>query len=111
MNFLFVFRGQHKNWNSKTAEEWEALNKKHDAWLSKFKPDCKSGVKLASKPSKVLRETGGALSVTDGPFTETKEVLTGYYLVEAEDMEKAVEHATGCPWLFHDEMEIFEAEG
>jgi hypothetical protein len=35
--------------------------------------------------------------VTDGPFTETKEVLGGYYLIEARDLDHALETARLCP--------------
>lgn len=35
--------------------------------------------------------------VTDGPFTETKEVLGGYYLIEARDLDQALEIAKLCP--------------
>jgi len=38
--------------------------------------------------------------VTDGPFTETKEVLGGYYLVEAKDLDQALEIAKLCPAPF-----------
>ncbi len=36
-------------------------------------------------------------TVTDGPFFETKEALGGYYLVEARDLDHALEIAKGCP--------------
>jgi hypothetical protein len=35
--------------------------------------------------------------VTDGPFTETKEVLGGYYVIEARDLDHALEVAKLCP--------------
>ena len=35
--------------------------------------------------------------VTDGPFAETKEALGGYYLVEARDLDQALELARQCP--------------
>ena len=108
--FLLTFKDQHASWNSKTESEWNALNQKHSLWMEKFKAGCKSAAKLASKPSKLLSESNSRLAITDGPFSETKEVLTGFYLVEAEDMNHAVELAKGCPWLLHDQMEIFEVE-
>jgi hypothetical protein len=37
--------------------------------------------------------------VTDGPFAETKEALGGYYLVEAEDLDKALAIGKLCPVL------------
>jgi hypothetical protein len=49
-----------------------------------------------------LRDTSTATSirggaVTDGPFSETKEVLGGFYLIEARDLDHALEIAKGCP--------------
>jgi hypothetical protein len=41
--------------------------------------------------------TGKARSVTDGPFAETKDVIGGYTLVQATDLEQAVALAGGCP--------------
>ncbi|WP_432825343.1 YciI family protein [Dactylosporangium sp. CA-092794] len=38
--------------------------------------------------------------VTDGPFVETKEVLGGYYLIEAKDLDQALEIAKLCPAPF-----------
>jgi len=40
---------------------------------------------------------GGPLITTDGPYAETKEALTGYYLIEAEDLEEAVAIRGGAP--------------
>jgi hypothetical protein len=41
----------------------------------------------------------GAFAVTDGPFVETKEALGGYYLVEAPDLDAAIEMAKQVPIL------------
>jgi hypothetical protein len=38
--------------------------------------------------------------VTDGPFLETKEALGGFYVVEARDLDHALEIAKGCPAPF-----------
>ncbi|MEV6924936.1 YciI family protein [Dactylosporangium sp. NPDC051485] len=38
--------------------------------------------------------------VTDGPFVETKEVLGGYYLIEAKDLDHALEIGKLCPAMF-----------
>jgi hypothetical protein len=40
---------------------------------------------------------GGALTVTDGPFAESKEALGGFYLIEARDLDHAIELARLCP--------------
>ena len=59
------------------------------------------GVKLLG--GNALQSTGTATSirggseVTDGPFVETKEALGGYYLVEAKDLDEALEMAKAIP--------------
>lgn len=40
---------------------------------------------------------GGKISITDGPFAETKEQLAGFYLVEAPNLDKAIEIASKIP--------------
>jgi hypothetical protein len=40
---------------------------------------------------------GGEVVTTDGPYAETKEALTGYYLIEAADLEEAVKVAAQIP--------------
>ena len=39
----------------------------------------------------------GKLSITDGPFAETKEQLAGFYLIEAKDLNEALQVAGGIP--------------
>jgi len=44
-----------------------------------------------------VRVRDGKVALTDGPFAETKEQLTGFYLVEAADLDEALELAAGIP--------------
>jgi hypothetical protein len=44
-----------------------------------------------------VRVRGGKTATTDGPFAETKEVLAGYYLVEAADLDRAIALAAQIP--------------
>jgi len=44
-----------------------------------------------------VRVRGGKVSVTDGPFAETKECLAGFYLVEARDLNEAIQLASRIP--------------
>ena len=46
---------------------------------------------------------GKQKTVTDGPFAEAKDIVGGYTLIEARDLDQAVELSKGCP--------IFEFEG
>lgn len=47
--------------------------------------------------AKTVRVRDGAVSVTDGPFAETKEHLAGFYIVEAATLEEALEVAARIP--------------
>ena len=51
----------------------------------------------ASTATSVRPDGNGGFAVTDGPFVETKEALGGYYLVEADDLDAAVEMAQQIP--------------
>lgn len=44
-----------------------------------------------------VRVRGGQMSLTDGPFAETKEQLAGFYLVDARDLNEALNIAKGIP--------------
>src|ERR1700724_3377981 len=48
--------------------------------------------------AKSLRTRKGRLTITDGPFTESKEMLAGFNLIEAKDMDEALKIAPGFPW-------------
>ena len=51
----------------------------------------------AAATARTVRVRSGKVAVADGPFAETKEVLAGFYLVEARDLDEAVELAAKIP--------------
>jgi len=51
------------------------------------------------KTARSVRVRGGKLTVTDGPFAETKEILGGFNIIEAENMDEAVRIASEFPWI------------
>jgi hypothetical protein len=63
------------------------------------------GLQPSSKGARV-RFSGGRASVTDGPFTEAKEMIGGYWLIQAKSKEEAVEWATRCPAADGDVIEV-----
>jgi len=52
----------------------------------------------APATAKSVRIRNGRTTVTDGPFAETKEILGGFNLIEAENMDEAVRIAAEFPW-------------
>jgi hypothetical protein len=90
--------------------------------MGKFNEELvKAGVMLAgeglqpSSKGKRVRFSGKKRSVIDGPFTETKELIAGFWLWQVRSMEEAVEWVKRCPNPMEGESEIevrqvFEAE-
>jgi hypothetical protein len=56
--------------------------------------------------AKTVRSRGGRTSIVDGPFAETREVLAGYNLVEADSMEEALRMAQEFPWTRYGAIEV-----
>ena len=56
--------------------------------------------------AKAVRQRGERVTVLDGPFAETKEMLAGFNLVEAESMEEAVRMARELPWARYGCIEV-----
>jgi len=54
------------------------------------------GLQLSAKGARITFR-GGKPLVTDGPFTETKEIIGGYWLIQVESKEEALEWAKRCP--------------
>ncbi|HEY0232329.1 MAG TPA: YciI family protein [Dokdonella sp.] len=52
----------------------------------------------AAATAKTMRVRNGRTSIVDGPFAETKEILGGFNLIEAENMEEALRIAGEFPW-------------
>ena len=102
------------------AAEWEP-SAEDVAAMSKYNEELgKAGVLLSldglrppADGARVRFGGGGAPAVTDGPFAEAKEVVGGYWLIQASSKEEAVEWATRCPANEGDFIEVrrvFEME-
>ena len=65
------------------------------------------GERLASSGSATtVRVRDNDRLITDGPFAETKEVLGGYYIIECEDLDQALEAAARCPGALTGSVEV-----
>jgi hypothetical protein len=97
--FVYLYRGAERG----SPEQMQQRMQKWMAWMKEL--EAKGHIKDRGQP---LERTGKLVkgkqkTVTDGPFAEAKDVVGGYTLIEARDLEEAVELSKGCP--------IFEAEG
>lgn len=82
-------------------EKWSAVPDRECANCGQGFLD--DGVLLAAEPlhpvetATTVRVRNGRVSVTDGPFAETKEQLAGFYLLEARDLNEAIQMASKIP--------------
>jgi len=84
-----------------SPEEIQSLIAKYSAWrdgLIKRNLLC-GGNKLVDRTNRILRTENGKVLVTEGPFSESQEILGGYFIVEAPNYDEAVAIARTCPHL------------
>ena len=60
----------------------------------------------ASHTATTVRVRNGEVSVFDGPFAETREMLAGFYLVDANDLNAAIQIAAGIPPARYGSIEV-----
>jgi hypothetical protein len=98
--FVYLYRG------GESGRSPEKIQQMMQKWMTWLKQLSESGhIKDQGHPldpsGRLVK--GKQKTVTDGPFAEAKDVVGGYTLVEARDLEQAVELSKGCP--------IFENDG
>jgi hypothetical protein len=77
-------------------EERQALTGEY--WALRDDPRVVAGAGLRPvETATTVRVQDGDTLVTDGPFADTKEVIGGWYVVEADDIDVAIEIASRCP--------------
>ena len=89
-------------WEAMSPEEQAEDVERHRAWFRKFGEKVVGGEELDEpRTVKALRRGRQAegIVVTDGPYVETKEILGGFVIVEAADMDEAVAMAREWPSL------------
>jgi hypothetical protein len=67
------------------------------------------GLQPSSKGARV-RFAGGKPRVSDGPFTEAKEVIGGYWMIQVKSKEEAIEWATRCPASDNEVIEVRQVQ-
>ena len=96
MRYLLLLYGEPVRPETLTPEQWQGVVEAHTTFHREL---TEAGALVDSSPvappseARTLRIRGGGQLVVDGPFAETKEVLGGYYLIEAESLDAAVEWA------------------
>jgi hypothetical protein len=98
MKYAILLFDNPDNWQNVGDDELQSLRGEYMAVTDA--PESYAGAQLhPGETAKTLRKQGDDILITDGPFAETKEVLSGFYLVEAANEERALELAQQIPTL------------
>ena len=109
MKYLLIMHVNPQIMDALTEEERTAIMDGHGAFIEKIR---ETGELISTEAlgdpstSAVVRVRGGAPVVTDGPYLESKEFLGGYYLVDCESRERALELAAMIPDASFDGMGV-----
>jgi hypothetical protein len=117
MRYLVLIGHDEQGGKALSAEQHEALFTAYQKYEQELK---KAGVLLGGDP---LQPSAGAVRITsesgkrklrDGPFSESKEIIGGYFLLEVKSKDEALEWASRCPaaqlggWSYVELREIQE---
>lgn len=100
MKFLCLAWEEERIFHDMSAADWETLREETLAYVDALRD---AGTLVDAQPLKgggtgaTVRVRDGHMAVTDGPFVETKEIIGGYFLIEADSLEDAVGIAAKWP--------------
>jgi hypothetical protein len=99
--YLLLLHDNPAAFSNVSPEQMQKVIEKYMAWGDRLRTKgvLQGSNKLTEDPGRVMRSKDGQVRVTDGPYSEGKEVLGGYYLIEAPGYEEAIEFARDCPHL------------
>lgn len=94
--FMYLFVENGLSETQPSPEQMQAEMGKWFTWIEKLqKEDRYLGGEPLLPTGKII--SGNNKIVTDGPFTESKELVSGYFIVKAKDLAEATEMAKDCP--------------
>jgi hypothetical protein len=100
MKFLGIAYEEEQTLDELSESEWLALRRETLDYVQELREAGRlidTHALQSATTASTLRVRGGKLTVTDGPFAETKEVIGGFFIFEAHDTQEAVEIAAKWP--------------
>lgn len=99
--FMLILHDDMAHLSTLAPAEMQRVIAQYNAWSAKMAQTGKlaGGEKLRDEGGKHLTAKGGKMVVRDGPYAEAKEVVGGYFLIEAKDYAEATALCTDCPHL------------
>jgi hypothetical protein len=93
--YMLLLYDDRSGWAKLSPEEMQQALEKYMAWVKM--PFTVASERLGNDNGRVIRSNGGKPQATDGPYSETKEILGGFYTIEAANYDEAVERALAHP--------------
>jgi hypothetical protein len=107
MQYMLLIHNDEQAWATLGDEERNAIIGEYFEFGDSIRDQTISSAPLEpSSATTTVRVREGETLVTDGPFAETKEQLGGFYLIEAETLDEALEIAARCPGAKHGAVEV-----
>jgi hypothetical protein len=101
-NYMMLLHTNPNSPRPTSPDEIMAVTKSYMVWADRMRAEgrLKGGEKLTFDAGKVMRPNGGGkVTVTDGPYAESKELIGGYFAISAKDYDEACRIAASCPHL------------
>jgi hypothetical protein len=110
--FLIVARGTGEAYKQLSPQEMQQVIQKYMAWGDEMRKAGRllHGEKLRNDGGRVVRGVNGKMTVTDGPFAESKEILGGFWIVEAASYEQIQRDLANHPHLSAGSLEVREID-
>jgi hypothetical protein len=109
MKYALLIYGEEGAWENASAEERRAVYDRYDAFgkEAEARGIIRGGEELrGTDTATTVRVRNGETMVTDGPFAETKEQLGGFFLLECESVDEALEMAAKIPGAENGAIEV-----
>lgn len=109
MKYLCLIYENEKAWENASPAEGEAIMNEYFTFTADIQKNGKYVAGEALQPTQTattVRVRNGKVSTTDGPFAETKEQLGGFYLIEAKDLNDAIQVAAKIPAVRSGSIEV-----
>jgi len=109
MKYLLLIYGSEEEWAARPHDEQHAIYQEYEKVMREFEESdvVRAGDQLADTSSATtVRIREGQQLVTDGPFAETKEQLGGYFVVDVDDLDSAIELAAKIPGARDGSIEV-----
>ena len=109
MQYMLLIYGDESSWEGIGDEERGQILQAYGSFTEELRQSGSMVAGDALQPTQTattVRVQNDETLTTDGPFAETKEQLGGYYLVEADSLDDAIEWAAKIPGARHGSVEV-----